>query len=443
MSKGKRNLGDGKFHYFDYETFCGDFKDTKWCSSEFKEVLDPAFESGNVLIFRDGISGEDRLYLYPDDYYYGKDGSGYNDLHRIPRGFRPDDDRVDKTSFYKKLTSVLKGDADSSILVVKPADSINELYPVGSSLLVFDIYSDHFLHRVVDLSEEDMYEIQAAFDPYTSYDGASDAEYAEETIEDGEFFSYDLGYKFNQDVQDILKRIYSFLDPDWETTQERKDLVSNLLGDLFYLVFDSQKSDIAYEYNHYYNQMIATGIREEVDKDGGEFFGKFGFIPNFSRGELYIKLSQLYYQMRLHKAEHKTLLNFMTDLFENENNRTFGGYSEDRYNYGTWDNFDKDGFSRDIMPNLEKVLEYLSENVSNKKLLVFKKILEKFKVKHWYVDPETSLEYQMNSYDFEKGSIILRKKNPNSWSTESVQMPLMQFAEVSKRLKPRNPQIFR
>jgi hypothetical protein len=45
MSKGKRNLGQGKFHYFDYETFCRDFKDTKWCSPEFEEVLDPAFES--------------------------------------------------------------------------------------------------------------------------------------------------------------------------------------------------------------------------------------------------------------------------------------------------------------------------------------------------------------------------------------------------------------
>ena len=101
MSKGKRNLGDGKFHYFDYETFCGDFKDTKWCSSEFKTFLDPAFESGNVLIFRDGISGEDRLYLYPDDYYYGKDGSAYNDTRRIPTGFQHDDGNVDKTSFYK------------------------------------------------------------------------------------------------------------------------------------------------------------------------------------------------------------------------------------------------------------------------------------------------------------------------------------------------------
>jgi hypothetical protein len=252
-----------------------------------------------------------------------------------------------------------------------------------------------------------------------------------------------LEITLNEDAQNTLKKIYSFLDPEWDTSNERKTNVNRLLGYLFYLVFDNQIAEIASEWNHHYNQMIAAGIREEVNKDGREFFGKFGFIPNFSRGELYIKLSQLYYQMRLHKAEHKTLLNFMTDLFENENNRTFGGYSEDRYSYDTWDNFDQDGFSRDIIPNLEKVLEYLSENVSNKKLLVFKKILEKFKVKHWYIDPETSLEYQMNSYDFEKGSIILRKKNPNSWSTESVEMPLMQFAEVSKRLKPRNPQIFR
>ena len=401
MSKGKRNLGDGKFHYFDYETFCGDFKDTKWCSSEFKEVLDPAFESGNVLIFRDGITGEDRLYLYPDDYYYGKDGNAYNDTRKIPTGFQHDDGNVDKTSFYKKLTSVLKGDADASILVVKPADSLNELYP--------------------------------------SYDGVSDAEYAEEQIEDGDFFG--LGrLTFNKDVENILKRIYGFLNPDWDTSDQERVNANNLLGDLFYLVFDDEKSDIAYEYNHYYNQMIATGIREEVDKDGGEFFGKFGFIPNFSRGELYIKLSQLYYQMRLHKAEHKTLLNFMTDLFENANNRTFGGYSENRYEFGDWDNFDKDSFSRDIIPNLEKVLEYLTENVSNKKLLVFKKIREKIKIKNWYIDPETSLEYQIISYDFEKGSIKLRKKIPNTWSSESVQMPLMQFAEFSKKLQPKNPE---
>lgn len=147
--------------------------------------------------------------------------------------------------------------------------------------------------------------------------------------------------------------------------------------------------------------------------------------------------------MRLHKAEHKTLLNFMTDLFENENNRTFGGYSEDRYNYGTWNDFDKDGFSENIMPNLEKVLEYLTENVSNKKLMVFKKILEKFKVKYWFVDSETSLEYQINSYDFEKGSIKLRVMKPNSWGSEYVEMPLMQFAEFSKRLEPKHPPKFR
>ena len=439
MSKGKRNLGGGKFHYFDYETFCGDFKDTKWCSPEFKTLLDPAFESGNVLIFRDGITGEDRLYLYPDDYYYGKDGNAYNDTRRIPTGFQHDDGNVDKTSFYKKLTSVLKGDADASILVVKPADSINELYPVGSSLLVFDMYHDYFLHRVAYLSEEDMYEISAAFNPYTSYDGVSDAEYAEEQIEDGDFFG--LGrLTFNKDVENILKRIYGFLNPDWDTSDQERVNANNLLGDLFYLVFDDEKSDIGSEYNHYYNQMIATGIREQVDKDGGEFFGKFGFIPNFSRGELYIKLSQLYYQMRLHKAEHKTLLSFMTDLFENANNRTVGGYSENRYDFGDWDNFDKDSFSRDIIPNLEKVLEYLTENVSNKKLLVFKKIREKIKIKNSYIDPETSLEYQIISYDFEKGSIKLRKKIPNTWSSESVQMPLMQFAEFSKKLQPKNPE---
>lgn len=443
MSKGKRNLGDGKFHYFDYETFCGDWKDTKWCSPEFKEVLDPAFKSGHVLIFRDGITGEDRLYLYPDDFYYGKDGSVYNETRRIPDEFIPDDKKSNNISFYKKLTSVLKGDSEPNILVVNPADHIDVEYPRGSSLLVFDMYSDNFLHKVVDLSEEDMYEIQAAFDPYTSYDGAQDAEYAEETIEDGEFFSYDLDSKFNQDVQDILKKIYGFLEPDWETTQERKDLVSNLLGDLFYLTFDDQKQDIAYEYNHYYNQMIATGIREEVNKDGKEFFGKFGFVPNFSRGELYIKLSQLYYQMRLRKAEHKTLLNFMTDLFENENNTSFGGYSEDRYSYGTWTDFDKESFSRNIMPSLERVLEYLTENVSDKKLQVFKKILEKFKVKRWYVDPETSLEYQINSYDFEKGSIKLRVVKPNSWASDYKEMPLMQFAEFSKKLEPKHPPQFR
>ena len=104
------------------------------------------------------------------------------------------------------------------------------------------------------------------------------------------------------------------------------------------------------------------------------------------------------------------------------------------------DNFDKDSFSRDIIPNLEKVLEYLTENVSNKKLLVFKKIREKIKIKNWYIDPETSLEYQIISYDFEKGSIKLRKKIPNTWSSESVQMPLMQFAEFSKKLQPKNPE---
>lgn len=443
MSKGKRNLGDGKFHYFDYETFCGEYKDTKWCSPEFKEILDPAFESGNVLIFRHGLDGEDRLYLYPDDFYYDKSGNAYNDTYRIPSGFMPDDKKSDNISFYKKLTSVLKGDSEPYILVVNPADNIDVEYPVGSSLLVFDMYSDYFLHKVVDLSEDDMYEIQAAFDPYTSYDGAQDTEYAEETIEDGEFFSSDLDIKFNQDVQDILKRIYSFLDPDWETTQERKDLVNNLLGDLFYLTFDDQKEDIASEYNHYYNQMIAAGIRKDVEKEGKAFFSKFGFVPNFSRGELYIKLSQLYYQMRLHKAEHKSLVDFMTDLFENENNTTFGGYAEERYGYGDWNDFDKDSFSQDIISNLESVLEYLTENVSDKKLQVFKKILEKFKVKRWYVDPETSLEYQINSYDFEKGSIKLLVTKPNSWASDYREMPLMQFAEFSKKLEPKHPPKFR
>jgi hypothetical protein len=95
------------------------------------------------------------------------------------------------------------------------------------------------------------------------------------------------------------------------------------------------------------------------------------------------------------------------------------------------------------MPNLEKVLEYLTENVSDKKLQVFKKILEKFKVKYWFVDSETSLEYQINSYDFEKGSIKLRVMKPNSWGSEYVEMPLMQFAEVSKRLEPKHPPKFR
>jgi hypothetical protein len=321
--------------------------------------------------------------------------------------------------------------------VVKPADSINELYPVGSSLLVFEMYNDDFLHRVADLSEEDMYEIQAAFDPYTSYDGANDSEYSEEQLEDGEFFQYNLEITLNEDAQNTLKKIYSFLDPEWDTSNERKTNVDRLLGYLFYLVFDDQKAEIASEWNHHYNQMIAAGIREEVNKDGREFFGKFGFIPNFSRGELYIKLSQLYYQMRLHKAEHKTLLSFMTDLFENENNTTFGGYSEDRYNYGSWNDFDKDSYSRNVMFILENVLQYLIKSVSDKKLEVFKKIFQNFRVKHWYIEPFDTLEYQINSYNFEKGSIKLRKTKPNSWPSEYVEMPLMQFAEFSKRLVPK------
>ena len=437
MSKGKRNLGQGKFHYFDYETFCRDFKDTKWCSPEFEEVLDPAFESGHVLIFRDPRSGEDRLYLYPDDFYYDSNGEPYNNTTIIPSDFKSFYHENDKSSFYKKLTSVLKGDNDPSVLVVKPADSINELYPVGSSLLVFEMYNDDFLHRVADLSEEDMYEIQAAFDPYTSYDGANDSEYSEEQLEDGEFFQYNLEITLNEDAQNTLKKIYSFLDPEWDTSNERKTNVDRLLGYLFYLVFDHQKAEIASEWNHHYNQMIAAGIREEVNKDGREFFGKFGFIPNFSRGELYIKLSQLYYQMRLYKAEHKTLLSFMTDLFENENNTTFGGYSEERYAYESWNDFDKDSYSRNVMFILENVLQYLIKSVSDKKLEVFKKIFQNFKVKHWYIEPFDTLEYQINSYNFENGSIKLRKTRPNSWASEYVEMPLMQFAEFSKRLVPK------
>ena len=141
--------------------------------------------------------------------------------------------------------------------------------------------------------------------------------------------------------------------------------------------------------------------------------------------------------MRLLKSEHKTLLAFMTDLFTNENNTTFRGYSEDRYNYGSWNDFDKDSYSQNVMFILENVLQYLIKSVSDKKLEVFKKIFQNFRVKHWYIEPFDTLEYQINSYNFEKGSIKLRKTKPNSWGSEYVEMPLMQFAEFSKRLVPK------
>jgi hypothetical protein len=55
-------------------------------------------------------------------------------------------------------------------------------------------------------------------------------------------------------------------------------------------------------------------------------------------------------------------------LFENENNTTFGGYSEDRYNYGSWNDFDKESYSQNVMFILENVLQYLIKSVSDKKL---------------------------------------------------------------------------
>lgn len=446
MSKGKRNLGEGKFHYFDYETFCRDFKDTKWCSPEFQEILNPAFESGNVLIFRDGITGEDRLYLYPDRYYYGLDGSAYNNINRIPSDFMGDRSNLDDSkSFFKMLVSVLNGDMSPMTLVVEPSETIRTTSPIGSSLLVFDMYSNDFLELIIPLDERDAENIRGIFS-VDRFDIIDDTDHIEELIEEGDFFT-SSSVLYNDDVKNILKKIYSSINPIWGSNEVERRKTYNLLGDIFNYLYESEKYYIARDYNDERNKSISITLKQKIKDYAKIFFERIGFFPDFDRGELYIKISQLYYQMRLHKSEHKTLEGFMIDLFDRTQSspRGFPNFSEDIYEFYDDDIFDSMNFSRQIVGYLEKILKNLSNPKNKKKWVIFQNIVERFPKNKKFVYQENGNEYSLIGYDIENGSVKLRRFVDSRYGNflggpnQIIEMPLMQFAEFSKKLSPKTP----
>lgn len=260
-------------------------------------------------------------------------------------------------------------------------DKIIERKDRNETEVIIEFADDDAVFEAIGLSEDDAWFIKSVNSPYYDYDVQ---DYS--TTEDDFLNGYNVYYDFNEENEQLMRKIAQYLTPGepYEETQDYLSKLSNILMELY----NRDTRNIIDEYNSEFNDSSLTGIKKIIDEDLESAFTENGlFIERkFDKigttiGDLvknYIKTG------RFHIPAKELILGVLNNM---KMSSYGGGYSEVAYEYGSR-NFDSESFNRRISGYLENILENLEEEANPEFIKNISEIFEKYNIGVWYKVPK-------------------------------------------------------
>jgi len=321
------------------------------------------------------------------------------------------DELIGSGEFIKALRNFSKGkidyreleDSDESILKVKPSD------PPGQSTIVINFDEDEKFFKALDISEDDLWFLNAINSHYNSYD-FMDSYQIEQDFKEG----YVIYGELNEENNKKLKEIAELILPEEEFNMDNDDYKIKLSETLLSL-FDSEMDWILGDYHTEKNSEMLETARTSIEKEINGFLESIGFIIYREYDEIATTPANLLMwsaRLQLPKIDAISLFN---QIIEYTGTGKLGGWSENSYEYQDYDNFDSNAFNNTVERQFEKILEKLDEDEDAggekiKEFLGFRnRIVKKFGLNKWNKLPiDKNVGFKVEGFDRENMKVIIR-----------------------------------
>ena len=321
------------------------------------------------------------------------------------------DELIGSGEFIKALRNFSKGkidyreleDSDESILKVKPSD------PPGQSTIVIDFDEDEKFFKALDISEDDLWFLNAINSHYNSYD-FMDSYQIEQDFKEG----YIIYSELNKENKSKLKDIAELILPEEEFIIDNDDYRIKLSETLLSL-FDSEMDWILGDYHTEKNSEMLQTASASIEKEINEFLESIGFIVFREYDQIATTPANLLMwsaRLQLPKIDVISLFN---QIIEYTGTGKLGGWSENSYEYQDYENFDSNAFNNTVERQFDKILEKLDEDEDAggekiKEFLGFRnRIVKKFGLNKWNKLPsDKSVGFKVESFDREEMKVIIR-----------------------------------
>lgn len=320
------------------------------------------------------------------------------------------DELIGSGEFIKALRNFSKGkidyreleDSDESILKVKPSD------PPGQSTIVINFDEDEKFFKALDISEDDLWFLNAINSHYNSYD-FMDSYQIEQDFKEG----YIIYGELNKENSVKLKEIAELILPEEEFNIDNEDYKIKLSETLLSL-FDSEMDWILGDYHTEKNSEMLQTARTSIEKEINGFLESIGFIIYREYDEIATTPANLLMwsaRLQLPKIDAISLFN---QIVEYSGTGKLGGWSENSYEYQDYDNFDSNAFNNTVERQFDKILEKLEddENSGGEKIKEFlglrNRIVKTFGINKWNKLPsDKNVGFKVEGFDREEMKVII------------------------------------
>jgi hypothetical protein len=332
-------------------------------------------------------------------------------------------------------------DSDLDPLFVREADDdrVVQITRVtknrGKSLVQLRFTEEEFMKIFID--DENDYSNTA------SMIAACESRYTENLFVDGYWGDEELreGYVFhyfNEENIKLLRDILKLVNPPLANFElHNPEKTGRFLYDMFGNIID----DIGSYYADYYDETLRKGCLDYVQKKLCKKFDNYGIIERSCREHYVTTVDLLIGFWDQTKTPHDESIIDMLKNFVSQNNLEFDeDLYEDYYSYWDNENWDGDGFNREVNRILEKIHDKITDDMSPEDLENVKKFYElieklNMKVGDWQNFPKEKTFGKIdgkkifNIQNMEDGKVnVLYKANKENYhDVKKMSVPLEDF----------------
>lgn len=391
-----------------YAASCYYGANTKWCTTtkDSSHYFRQYVEKGSLYYFLNKKTGlKLALHINKNDgekvVYDASDKE--MTIETLRESFPNQDDLIDELvgagKFLKTLRDFVRGkvssrdleDSDDGIL------NVNDGNPLGQSIITIDFGSDEKVYNAMDLSDDDIWFLNAMNSYYSDYD-FMDSYQVESDFKDG----YTVYQDLDEENREKIKQIASIIIPNKEYDIEGEDYRIELSKTLLDL-FEKQMDYILGEYHSEKENEMQTTAKETISKDMEDFFESIGFSVKRKYDELNTTAANLLMwaaRLDIQKIDAISLFNRIVDF--NGTGR-LGAWYENTYEFQDDKNFDSISFNRRASNELDNIIEKLESDNNVQDFLNFRKRIEsKYKMNSWYELPKNKeIKFKVFGFDRE------------------------------------------
>ena len=311
---------------------------------------------------------------------------------------------------------------DSMVYNVKVRD------PLFKSEITFNMGDSSELFKLLDIDEDDYHFLNAITNSYGSGWEFEDMYTVNDNFKEG----YIIYHELNDENNKKLKEIIFLLTGKKINTNDTPETLSEF-SELLIDMFPKEIESILFDYHTEKNREMEITAENTIIKELNEFLNGIGFRVNSNLDLITTTSNTL---IKWYAQTHKYKLNFK-ELFKtivnNSNKRLLGGWVENQFEFQNIENFDTEGFNRDVEYQLDKILEIINDETTNIKEYIdlIETITKKYKVDVWYNLPKNdNYMFKIVGFDREELKIKLEVKKLNSRRINNISISLDGFNKL-------------